>query len=80
MKKVKLFGFLGAFIAPEIKLDLPDKINKNIILSVLKEQYPMHQTEFLQCNVAVNQVYIFDEEVDSRNIEEIAIIPPVSGG
>ena len=78
--KIKLFGFLGSVIAPELELDLPDFLTKKIILATLAEKYPTYQADFDKCNVAVNQVYIVDEEVDKAEVMEIAVIPPVSGG
>lgn len=80
MTTIKCFGFLATVISPEMLVSLPDKINKKIILSLLTEKYPTYQAELEKCNVAVNQVYIYDEEVYSAGITEIALIPPVSGG
>jgi molybdopterin converting factor small subunit len=78
--KVKLFGLLGAFIAPEVEVVLPEQLDKNTVLTALSVAFPTHADEFIKCNVAVNQVYIFDESVDTSSVNEIAIIPPVSGG
>ncbi len=80
VNKIKLFGFLAAFLAPEVELELPSEFDKATILTALSNRFPHQKSDFVKCNVAVNQVYIFDEVVKRDEVQEIAIIPPVSGG
>lgn len=79
-KNIKIFGALSEILENEITLDLPNEINRQIILSNLTEKFPLQASEIEKCNVAVNQTYVFDEVVKNDENTEIAIIPPVSGG
>jgi molybdopterin converting factor small subunit len=80
MMKVKLFGQLATVIAPEIELNLPVRISKAAVLSALTEKFPHQTDDFLKCNVAFNQTYVNEEVLSAHEVNEIAVIPPVSGG
>jgi len=78
--KIKLFAYLAEQLGPEINLELPSQFDKTELLEIFAYFYPQVAHELPTASVAVNQAFIFDEKIDLETVEEIAIIPPVSGG
>ena len=78
MIKVKCFGIAKEIVDSEIlQLEQPPKTVKDLRAELLKS-FP----DFARINgfmIAVNQEYAMDEMAISEG-DEIAIIPPVSGG
>lgn len=78
MIRVKLFG-IAKDIVGDSKLEIDDGINSvPLLLSFLKQNYP----DFNKLNsllVAINSEYADHDAMISAE-DEIAIIPPVSGG
>ncbi|GBG96334.1 MoaD/ThiS family protein [Lactococcus termiticola] len=80
MGEIILFGELGEFLGNRIQIELPESFDKQDILELLTKGYPNQAQDIAKCNVAVNQTYIYDEQIKREDAREIAIIPPVSGG
>lgn len=79
--KVKLFAYLAEKIGSEVELSLPQQMTAAEILEKLQEQYPEHALDLQTCRVAINQTFAAADEIyEEKNVNEIAVIPPVSGG
>ncbi|CAN5132468.1 molybdopterin converting factor subunit 1 [soil metagenome] len=77
--KILLFGITKDIIGkPEIDLDFPSSVKVNDILSKLKAEYPALKS-LNSLVVAVNNEYAETDET-VKEADEIALIPPVSGG
>lgn len=76
---ILLFGITKEIVGQQqLALELPQEANVGHLLRNLKESYPAleHLDSML---VAVNNEYSSQEQLLSES-DEIAIIPPVSGG
>lgn len=76
---ILLFGITKEIVGQQqLALELPQEANVGYLLRNLKESYPAleHLDSML---VAVNNEYSSQEQLLSES-DEIAIIPPVSGG
>lgn len=78
--KVKLFSVLAEKIGPSIDLDLPQSFKSQDVLEKIKQQHPDYSDVLDQSLVAVNEEYANDSDISLETVDEIAIIPPVSGG
>lgn len=78
--KVKLFSILAEKIGPTIDLNLPDQFKGQDVLNQIKELHPDYENVLDQSLVAVNEEYTNDQDIKLESVDEIAIIPPVSGG
>ncbi|MQS89953.1 MoaD/ThiS family protein [Companilactobacillus mishanensis] len=78
--KVKLFSVLAEKIGPTIELDLPQVFKSSDVLDQIKEKHPDYKDVLNQSLVAVNEEYTNEEDISLDSVDEIAIIPPVSGG
>jgi molybdopterin converting factor subunit 1 len=78
--QVKLFALIRERAGvSELSLDLPDGSTVAGAIERLSEQFPQ-TSEFLpRCAVAINREYASIETPLQEN-DELAIIPPVSGG
>ena len=65
--------------AKEIDLDLEDGSTAGMLREELSSRYPKLQAMKNILSLAVNAEYVGDEIV-LRNGDEVALIPPVSGG
>jgi len=78
-RSILAFGIVKEICgAGRIDLDLPDELTAGMLVTMLKEQYPALNglTSFA---LAVNGSYASPDTIISEH-DEIAIIPPVSGG
>lgn len=77
--KVKAFGIVKDIVGGrEIMVELKDDVSVGALLAALQTKFP----ELISLNslfVAVNQEYADHEKVITGK-DEIALIPPVSGG
>lgn len=64
--------------SPNVSLEVPDTSTVGEILTILKAQYPA-LSSLPSCLLAVNNVYA-DNTVPLNDGDELALIPPVSGG
>lgn len=78
--QVLLFaGLREAVRSGEVQVDLPPGATVRDLLDRLGQQYPRATPMLSGCRVAVGQEFVDDEHV-LHGGEEIAVIPPVSGG
>lgn len=80
MIPIKLFAYLAEAIAPEISVALPTEIKKEDLLAIVAKTYPNYAAEIENCSVAVNQNFVQDKTISLTKTDEVALIPPVSGG
>ena len=77
--KLLAFGIVRDFFGgPSIEVELEDGATVSALKAYLETRYPAIR-RLSSCLVAVNNDYAGDEQVLERT-DEIAIIPPVSGG
>ncbi len=77
---IKLFASLRqAMNSDEIKIDIDNEITVLQMKKILFETFPNLKKLNIPFFVAVNHKYTTDSDVISIN-DEIALIPPVSGG
>ena len=78
--KVKLFAILREITGQnEINLEVSSEISCGEILSRLQEGNPSLFPLLERCFVALNGRYV-DKEVIVSEEDEVAVLPPVSGG
>ena len=77
--RVKLFGITAEIVGSEIKEIISDvELDNQSLISMLKESYP-ELKKIHSLGLAVNHAYA--QSITKLNPEdEIALIPPVSGG
>lgn len=80
VKTIKLFAYLQESIGKEVSVCLSDPVSRQDILNTLIEQFPLLKNELVTCNVAINHAFVTNESFKLQEIDEIALIPPVSGG
>jgi molybdopterin converting factor small subunit len=78
--KIKLFAQLADVIAPEVEVEIATEVTRSSILTALMDKYPLQAALIKMSSVAINQTYVYDESFRLEEVQEIAIIPPVSGG
>ncbi|KRL67511.1 hypothetical protein FC27_GL001827 [Companilactobacillus versmoldensis DSM 14857 = KCTC 3814] len=71
---------LAEKIGPTVDLSLPDQFKAQDVLEQIKELHPDYADVLDQSLVAVNEEYANEDKIDLTSVDEIAIIPPVSGG
>lgn len=77
--KVLVFGACRDIIkSSEIRIDLPEDSTTFVLRKELESKYPA-LTSLKSLLIAVNNSYSSDKQVISFN-DEVALIPPVSGG
>jgi molybdopterin synthase catalytic subunit len=77
---VKLFASVREAVGKsEIQLDMPAGASVSQLLSALRGQYPQIGAGLEAGMVAVNQEYASQETLLADG-DEVAVIPPVSGG
>jgi molybdopterin synthase catalytic subunit len=74
--KVFFFGALRESLGSEISLDLPTGSSASVLLQIIRNA---PEPLLRSCAVAVNQQYVNLEHV-LRDGDEVALLPPVSGG
>ncbi len=76
---VLFFGITKDLIGKrQISLELPDNITVAEFKSMLQEKHP-ELIDLSSLAIAINSSYAFEGDIISAN-DEIALIPPVSGG
>jgi molybdopterin converting factor subunit 1 len=77
--KIRAFGYAGDVIGSRsFDLDMNEGATTQHVRQHLEFSYPALK-DLLQMSIAVNQSYI-TEDVQLKHGDEVAIIPPVSGG
>lgn len=78
--KLRLFGVLRELVGQDtLHLDLPPGATTGQLLSQLSDQYPPLRQMAAAVAVSVNLQYA-SQEVSLKDGDEVALIPPVSGG
>ena len=78
--KVKLFAMLREMAGrEETILEVPDEISCEEVLLHLQTELPVLGSVLKPCLIAINGRYV-DKVVDVSEGDEVAILPPVSGG
>lgn len=82
MYKILVFAQLREQLAqPQVSLDLSTaNLTLADLLAELLKQYPQQRPVLEASRFAVNQVYVSDLSQQVAATDEIALIPPVSGG
>lgn len=63
----------------QTELDLPGGATEPVFWNYLLNHFPALEPYRKVCRIAVNAVYA-DDRVEFRDGDEVALIPPVSGG
>ena len=77
---VKLFAFLSEELGSEVIVDLPARTTITDIKAALANDDQQIKAILADSRVAVNQEFVNNEQLTLTPSDEIAIIPPVSGG
>mmetsp|Transcript_23407 Transcript_23407/g.40003 ORF Transcript_23407/g.40003 Transcript_23407/m.40003 type:complete len:82 (-) Transcript_23407:389-634(-) len=80
--KIKVLFFAAAREeagTSEAEVELDEGTDTKTFLRVLEEQFPRLQTLLPRCALARNGEYVQGDEVLAHS-DEVALIPPVSGG
>jgi len=65
---------------PELQLDLKDGASTGDVVEALTKQFPQLERILPRCALAVNGEYVQDAEPGLSPGDEIALLPPMSGG
>ncbi|ADV82001.1 MoaD/ThiS family protein [Terriglobus saanensis] len=77
--RVLCFGMLRDVLGAEFKLDLPSGSSVARVIERCEERAPQLSTMWPRIAVAVNQAYV-SRETGLVDGDEVALLPPVSGG
>ncbi len=78
--RVKFFAMTRDIVGTsELSVEIPERATTSELLDSLIKQYPKLTQWKQYVRVAVNHEYVLQEQVLSQG-DEVAIIPPVSGG
>ena len=77
------FRFLGRFSedmsAVNLPADFSDDLNVSQLRALVAENAPEIQSRLMSCMIAVNTEYV-DNNAVLKDGDEVAFLPPVSGG
>jgi molybdopterin converting factor subunit 1 len=76
---VLMFGPLADVASPRVKLAVPEGTRVDGLLKHVGERFPALRSRLSSVAVAVNLAYV-PKEAPLRSGDEVALIPPVSGG
>ncbi|MQB73536.1 MoaD/ThiS family protein [Lactobacillus reuteri] len=77
---VKLFAFLQDQLGPSITLDVANPIRVDDLLKQISQRAPQLTSTLANSRIAINQKFVNADIITLEADDEIAIIPPVSGG
>lgn len=77
---VKLFAFLQDQLGPSITLDVANPIRVDDLLKQISQRAPQLTSTLANSRIAINQEFVNADIITLDADDEIAIIPPVSGG
>jgi molybdopterin converting factor small subunit len=78
---IRLFAMLGEQLGATIELELPSKVSPDLIKELLIDRYPAVKAIIQDSRLAINQQFVAAKETHKLLVtDEIAVIPPVSGG
>ncbi|SFJ29863.1 molybdopterin converting factor subunit 1 [Thermoflavimicrobium dichotomicum] len=81
MEKLKILCFanLGEKIGKFLEIPVETELTVHQLRERIIKSYPQHQHTIEMCMIAVNHEYVTEETI-IRKDDQIALIPPVSGG
>ncbi|WP_040538121.1 MoaD/ThiS family protein [Lentilactobacillus parafarraginis] len=78
---IKLFAMLQEQLGPEVVISLPDSVTPSLIKTAMATVYPTAKASIDTARVAINQTFAVENQRYRLTAhDEVAIIPPVSGG
>ncbi|WP_225418499.1 MoaD/ThiS family protein [Loigolactobacillus iwatensis] len=78
--EVKLFAILAEQLGDQVHLKVSEPITADKIKQAMVAQFPQTMGVIKDSMVAVNQTFVTTEQFQAQQVNEIALIPPVSGG
>jgi len=76
---IQMFGRLRELVAPVVEMAFPDGGSAAAVLVAVGEKWPVVSALLGSVRVAVNHEFVTAEQVIVDG-DEVALIPPVSGG
>lgn len=77
---IHLFAMLADQLGPTIDVEVPADATEASVKAVVATQYPEVQQVTSNARLAVNQEFVSAGPLQLTATDEIALIPPVSGG
>nr|WP_220477044.1 MoaD/ThiS family protein [Limosilactobacillus rudii] len=77
---IKLFAFLQDRLGPTVQIEVPTPVKVAVLFDKVSQLDPQLSATLANSRLAVNQEFVDSDEVSLTASDEIAIIPPVSGG
>lgn len=77
---VKLFAFLADQLGDAIQVDVDNPVKVADLFDQVAQRAPALKETLANSRLAVNQEFVNSPELSLHSDDEIAIIPPVSGG
>lgn len=77
---IKLFAFLQDQLGPTVTVELDSPLTVKKIFSAVAKQNPAVKAVLENSRLAVNQEFVSGNDLAITPTDEVAIIPPVSGG
>lgn len=79
--KVRLFANLREMVGKsEIKLKVANTITVGYLRKKIYEAYPLLRSANIPFVVAINLKVALDDDINLTHLDEISLLPPVSGG
>ncbi|MGV3526140.1 MAG: MoaD/ThiS family protein [Candidatus Sericytochromatia bacterium] len=78
--RILAFAHLRELLGSPLYLELSPPLSAAQLLSELSQRFPEAEGPLRSARLAVNQVYLQDLNQLLQPTDEIALIPPVSGG
>ncbi|HJA21194.1 MoaD/ThiS family protein [Limosilactobacillus panis] len=78
--KIKLFAFLQDRLGSTVTVDLSQPVTTDDFLMAVAQLDPSLKSVLVNSRIAVNQEFVTQGPLTITPADEVAIIPPVSGG
>ncbi|EUJ33056.1 molybdopterin converting factor subunit 1 [Listeria floridensis FSL S10-1187] len=78
--KIKFFAFLAEKTGSESRINIAGANSVGELRDLISSEFPEIALDLSKCMIAINMEFKQDEDLLPEEIEEIAVIPPVSGG
>jgi molybdopterin converting factor subunit 1 len=79
--KIKFFALYKDWTGDnELEIDVKENATVNQVIESLKEKYSKLKTPRIPMQIALNQEFLQSFDVNLHEGDELAFIPPVSGG
>jgi molybdopterin synthase sulfur carrier subunit len=77
---IKLFAFLQDQLGPTVTVELDSPLTVGKVFAAVAKQNPAVKAVLENSRLAVNQEFVSGNDLEITPTDEVAIIPPVSGG